>query len=132
MHASARLGARAGAPARLALSALPSRPRAGGRAAPAPPRAYTVKLTHAGVEHTLSVSGDESILEVALDAGIDVPHDCKARRTLLHACALLRSRRRLAAAMRSGAIRWRAPGGGASGRRAGRFAASAPRCTAAI
>jgi len=41
--------------------------------------AHTVQLVHGGKTHTLRVDEDESILEVALDAGIDVPHDCKAR-----------------------------------------------------
>ncbi len=68
------------APAAARLAAAPASRPARGRAGLATrAAAYTVQLTHKGVTHTLSVSEDESILEVALDAGIDVPHDCKAR-----------------------------------------------------
>jgi hypothetical protein len=61
-------------PARQAPSAPLSR-----RAVRAQAASYTVQLTHKGVVHELKVGADESILEVALDAGLDVPHDCKVR-----------------------------------------------------
>jgi ferredoxin len=39
--------------------------------------AHTVQLEHSGGFTTLEVPQDESILSVAIDAGLDVPHDCK-------------------------------------------------------
>jgi ferredoxin len=38
---------------------------------------YKVTLQHEGKEHVLDVREDVSVLEAALDAGIDLPHDCK-------------------------------------------------------
>lgn len=38
---------------------------------------YTVEMVHEGVKHVLQVPEDETILSVALDANMDVPHDCK-------------------------------------------------------
>lgn len=43
----------------------------------APNDVIQVTVTHAGVKHELDVPEDRSILEVALDKGIDLPHDCK-------------------------------------------------------
>ena len=34
-------------------------------------------LSHEGKTYELEVPADKSILEVALDKGIDLPHDCK-------------------------------------------------------
>lgn len=39
--------------------------------------AYSVQLEHSGGITTLEVPQGESILSVAVDAGLDVPHDCK-------------------------------------------------------
>ena len=36
-----------------------------------------VTVTHQGKTHTLEVPADRSIHEVALDQGVDLPHDCK-------------------------------------------------------
>jgi hypothetical protein len=72
---------RAAPPAARLRAGAPARRPARGRGGALRVAAHTVQLTHNGVTHTLSVSGDESILEVALDAGIDVPHDCKASAT---------------------------------------------------
>jgi hypothetical protein len=68
------------------------------------------------------VSGDESILEVALDAGSVVPHDCKASATCapLPAHAQCRARRSLRAALRDGVMQRTMRRGAASERRAGR------------
>jgi hypothetical protein len=81
-----RSAARCFAPARAPAARLPAAVPAGQASAPRGRRAvrtqaasYTVQLTHKGVTHELKVGADESILEVALDAGLDVPHDCKAR-----------------------------------------------------
>ncbi|GLJ17832.1 hypothetical protein SUGI_0311870 [Cryptomeria japonica] len=38
---------------------------------------YSVEIEHEGKKHILQVEEDETILSKALDAGIDVPHDCK-------------------------------------------------------
>jgi ferredoxin len=38
---------------------------------------HTVTIKHEGAEHVLTVSEDTSILDAAVDAGIDLPHDCK-------------------------------------------------------
>lgn len=40
-------------------------------------KAYTVELKHAGGIAHLDVPEGESILSVAIDAGLEVPHDCK-------------------------------------------------------
>jgi ferredoxin len=40
-------------------------------------RAHRVELTHSAGKSVLEVPDDESILDVALDNGIEVPHDCK-------------------------------------------------------
>ncbi len=40
-------------------------------------QAYTVQLEHSGGITTLDVPDGESILSVALEAGLGVPHDCK-------------------------------------------------------
>nr|AWK24089.1 chloroplast ferredoxin-4 [Chlamydomonas sp. UWO 241] len=53
------------------------------RAPPAPAHrrvraaAFKVELTHEGKTHVLEVPQGSSILEVALDKGLDLPHDCK-------------------------------------------------------
>lgn len=39
--------------------------------------AHSVQLEHSGGLTVLEVPQDESILSVAIDAGLDVPHDCK-------------------------------------------------------
>jgi hypothetical protein len=41
--------------------------------------AHTVTVEHRGKTHTLTLDDDTTILEAALDAGVDLPHDCKAR-----------------------------------------------------
>ena len=46
-------------------------------AAPCRAATHTVSLTHEGVTHTLSVGEDQSILDVALEQGVSVPHDCR-------------------------------------------------------
>lgn len=38
---------------------------------------YTVEMIHDGVKHVLQVPEDETILSVALEKKLDVPHDCK-------------------------------------------------------
>ncbi len=40
-------------------------------------RSHIVTLEHGGKTHKLSVPDGTTILEVALDNGIDLPHDCK-------------------------------------------------------
>lgn len=40
-------------------------------------RAHKVEVTYQGKTHNLEVPSDQTILEVALDQGIDLPHDCK-------------------------------------------------------
>ncbi|XP_073005687.1 ferredoxin C 1, chloroplastic [Typha latifolia] len=53
------------------------------RRLPSPPPAaaaassYKVTFEHAGSTQTLEVAPDETILERALEEGLDVPHDCK-------------------------------------------------------
>lgn len=54
-----------------------SRPNARPRRAPVAPHAYSVELQHGAGTTTLEVPDGESILQVAIDSGIDVPHDCK-------------------------------------------------------
>eukprot|EP00882_Tetradesmus_deserticola_P013038 GHRQ01013827.1.p1 GENE.GHRQ01013827.1~~GHRQ01013827.1.p1 ORF type:complete len:135 (+),score=44.04 GHRQ01013827.1:208-612(+) len=43
----------------------------------APVRAHKVEIMHEGTTYTLDVPEGQSILEVALDQGLDLPHDCK-------------------------------------------------------
>jgi ferredoxin len=38
---------------------------------------HKVTIQHLGKETVLDVAEDVSILEAALDAGIELPHDCK-------------------------------------------------------
>lgn len=40
-------------------------------------RAHKVTVTHEGKTVTLDVKDGQNILEVALDNGVDLPHDCK-------------------------------------------------------
>lgn len=40
-------------------------------------KTYTVEIENEGKKHILQVPDDETILSIALDAGIAVPHDCK-------------------------------------------------------
>ena len=54
----------------------------GGRQRVGPVAAHTVTVEHKGKTHKLSIEGDATILEAALDAGIELPHDCKARAVL--------------------------------------------------
>eukprot|EP00898_Chlorokybus_atmophyticus_P007993 jgi/Chlat1/8195/Chrsp76S07632 len=39
--------------------------------------AFTVEIDHKGKKHVLTVDSETSILEAALDADLDMPHDCK-------------------------------------------------------
>jgi ferredoxin len=39
---------------------------------------YTVEITHLGNTRTIEVSDDQTILQAALDAGIDLPNSCNA------------------------------------------------------
>ncbi len=39
---------------------------------------YTVEIQHQGATHTLTVPADQTILAVALDAGLDLPSSCTA------------------------------------------------------
>eukprot|EP01026_Neomeris_dumetosa_P033265 TRINITY_DN264_c0_g1_i1.p2 TRINITY_DN264_c0_g1~~TRINITY_DN264_c0_g1_i1.p2 ORF type:complete len:140 (-),score=13.54 TRINITY_DN264_c0_g1_i1:144-563(-) len=41
------------------------------------PCVHTVEIEHNGQVHTLQVDSGQSILEVALEQGLDLPHDCK-------------------------------------------------------
>ena len=50
-----------------------------GRRAVVVQAAHTVTVEHRGKTHTLTLDDDTTILEAALDAGVDLPHDCKAR-----------------------------------------------------
>ena len=38
---------------------------------------HKVTLNHAGKDHILQVAEDETILDASLDAGIELPYDCK-------------------------------------------------------
>lgn len=38
---------------------------------------YKVTIQHDGIEKVLNVRSDYSVLDAALDAGIELPHDCK-------------------------------------------------------
>ena len=59
------------------FASLPA-PAARRTGAPPPPRAQTVRLADVdGAVTELRVEEGESILEVALAQGLDVPHDCK-------------------------------------------------------
>jgi ferredoxin len=40
-------------------------------------RSHKVEIEHQGTVTTLEVPEGKSILEVALDKGMDLPHDCK-------------------------------------------------------
>ncbi|CAK9210203.1 unnamed protein product [Sphagnum jensenii] len=40
-------------------------------------KTYTVEIEHEGENHRLEVAEDETILSVALEAGLDVPYDCQ-------------------------------------------------------
>lgn len=40
-------------------------------------RSHKVEIEHEGKTFNLDVPDGKSILEVALDAGLDLPHDCK-------------------------------------------------------
>jgi ferredoxin len=60
---------------RLGAAARPAAPRRITRLAPV--RSHKVEITHEGKTVTLDVPEGQSILEVALDKGIDLPHDCK-------------------------------------------------------
>lgn len=39
---------------------------------------HTVEITHQGQTHTLQVSEDQTILQAAFDAGVDLPNSCNA------------------------------------------------------
>jgi ferredoxin len=39
---------------------------------------YTVEINHQGVQHTIQVPEDETVLEAAVKAGIDLPSSCNA------------------------------------------------------
>lgn len=39
---------------------------------------YTVEINHQGKTHTVQVAESQTILEVATDAGIDLPYSCSA------------------------------------------------------
>lgn len=39
---------------------------------------YTVEIKHQGSTHTIQVSEDQTVLQAALDAGIDLPSSCTA------------------------------------------------------
>ncbi|KAF8056751.1 hypothetical protein HT031_006249 [Scenedesmus sp. PABB004] len=77
--ALASLGRRAapssGGAARRSSAAPTAGPAA--RRATALARSHKVEVQHQGATYTLDVPEGRSILEVALDAGIDLPHDCK-------------------------------------------------------
>ena len=40
--------------------------------------AYTVEIKHQGTDHTITVPADRTILEVALESGIELPYSCSA------------------------------------------------------
>jgi ferredoxin len=70
LSSSSRAAAAAGtAPRRAAAAAR--------RAAAVPLRAHKVELEHGGKVVTLEVEEGSSILDAGLDAGLDLPHDCK-------------------------------------------------------
>ena len=39
---------------------------------------YTVEIKHQGTNHTISVPADRTILEVALEQGLELPYSCNA------------------------------------------------------
>ncbi|GJX23666.1 ferredoxin C 1, chloroplastic [Tanacetum coccineum] len=43
----------------------------------ATPKSYKVSIEHDGVTTNLEVDSSETILDKALESGLDVPHDCK-------------------------------------------------------
>lgn len=55
-------------------AAVPARPAARRSVAA---RAHKVEILHEGKSTTITVPDGESILSVALDKGLDLPHDCK-------------------------------------------------------
>ncbi|GBF92516.1 hypothetical protein Rsub_04620 [Raphidocelis subcapitata] len=54
-----------------------SRPAAASRRSAVAVRAHKVTITHDGKTTTLDVPAGKAILEVALDQGVHLPHDCK-------------------------------------------------------
>lgn len=48
----------------------------GRRALAAPPAAFKVTIEHEGKPTTLEIEDGTTILEAALDAGLELPHDC--------------------------------------------------------
>lgn len=42
------------------------------------PQTYTVEVNHQGSTHTLSVPEDQTILDAAQQAGLDLPYSCSA------------------------------------------------------
>jgi ferredoxin len=42
------------------------------------PSTYTVEIQHQGSTHTIQVSEAQTVLQAALDAGIDLPNSCNA------------------------------------------------------
>ena len=54
-----------------------SRTVAAPRASSLVARAYKVQINQEGTVHTLEIPDGKTILEVALDKGLDLPHDCK-------------------------------------------------------
>jgi hypothetical protein len=53
-----------------------------------------VTVTHEGKTTVLEVPSDKSILEAALDKGVDLPHDCKLGVCMTCPAKLVRPRRR--------------------------------------
>lgn len=39
---------------------------------------YTVEILHQGATHTLSVPDNQTVLDAAQNAGLDLPHSCSA------------------------------------------------------
>lgn len=39
---------------------------------------YTVEIQHQGQQHTIQVPADQTVLEAAVNAGIDLPSSCNA------------------------------------------------------
>jgi ferredoxin len=39
---------------------------------------YTVEINHQGNQHTIQVPADQTVLEAAVNAGIDLPSSCQA------------------------------------------------------
>lgn len=42
------------------------------------PNTYTVEINHQNTTHTLQVSEEQTILQAALDAGLELPNSCNA------------------------------------------------------